>query len=93
MKKIFKKKKLTSNKTPWILNKSNIRLILKNTYGSNIKLLEILNKEDKEYIENDPSWWDENYYKDFKTYNPFLEDFNLDKKNIRSILMNICIGK
>lgn len=93
MKKIFNKKKLTSNKTPWVLNKSNIRLIVKNTYKSNIKLLEILNKEDKEYIENDPSWWDENYYKDIKTYNPFLEDFNLDKNKIRFILKNIFSGK
>ena len=93
MKKIFKKKNLTSNKTPWILSKSNIRLILKNTYKSNSKLLDILNKEDKEFIENDLSWWDEDYYKDNKAYNPFLEDFDLDKNKIRYILMNIFGGK
>lgn len=87
-KKIFKEKKLTSNKNPWILSKSHIRFIINNTYRSNCKLLEILKKEDKEYLKNDLSWWDENYYKDIKTYDPFLKDFNLDKNKIKLILMN-----
>ena len=37
--------------------------------------------------------WDENYYKDIKAYDPFLEDFDLDKNKIRYILMNIFGGK
>ena len=64
-------------KTPWILKKSYVNLILNNTLDSNLKLIELLDYEDKNILLNDPAWWDINYYKDIETHDPNLKDYVL----------------
>ena len=76
---IMKKINIKFKKSPWILNKDNIRLILSNTEDSNKKILELLNEKDRKYILNDPTWWDLEYYKNHKTYSPFLKEYSLEK--------------
>ena len=84
-KTLFKKKNFVGN-VPWILSQSNIRTILYNTYESNKKLLNLMEEEDKNFLINDRSWWDIDFYKNKITFDPYLEDFNPDKSLIKSFL-------
>ncbi len=45
-----------------------------------------MQEEDKNFLINDRSWWDIDFYKNKITFDPYLEDFNPDKSLIKSFL-------
>lgn len=84
---IMKNNNIKFRKTPWILNKDSIRIILNKTKESNKKILEILNENDRKYLLNDPSWWHLEYFENHETYSPFLEEYSL-KKDLEYLFLN-----
>ena len=76
--KLIAKSNIKNYQTPWVLSDEYVRFILNNTKKSNENIIKLMELDDQKYILNDPSWWDVDYYKKIKKYDPFLKDFKLN---------------
>lgn len=74
------------DKTPWVLTKDLMKLILRETKAGNEKLFEMLDKESKESFLKDPKWREIDAFDDKEIVSPDCIDLCLPNEKIDQML-------
>jgi len=57
--------------TPWVLSQEQIKRIIEATRDSNRQLLELMNETNKLRVLEDPYWWSDEAYENYRYSQPF----------------------
>lgn len=69
---------------PWVMDKELIGKIISATHADNLQLLSMLDEQSKTVMENDPRWWNPDFYASRPLFSK--ADFELEKQELLSIV-------
>ena len=72
------------DKVPWVIEKELIGKIISATHDDNLKILSMLDEQSKKVMENDPRWWNPDFYATRPLFTK--ADFELDKQELLAIV-------
>ena len=79
-------------KTPWVLNRNDMRKILKETKEGNEKLIQLLDLESKKKVISDPKWWSVDAFFDKNISSPHCEKPCLPYEKLDKLLLDSIMG-
>ena len=78
--------KLSSAPTPWVINQPWIQTLLEFYKEDNLKLCSVLDKNQRELMLNDPSWWSAGHYLNRPLCS--FENYDLDASNLENLAIS-----
>lgn len=67
------------NKTPWVMDTASVNWVIEHYRESNLRLLDLLDSDQKQQMEADPAWWDLFSYANRECSSPDIEPISQDK--------------